>query len=59
MTKPGVLRGGIVRNIVIAADTGAADAQVQQNKIFFKKKRNIVIAADTSAADAQVLETHI
>ena len=28
MIKPGVLRGGIVRNIVIAADTGAADAQV-------------------------------
>ena len=28
MITPGVLRGGIVRNIVIAADTGAADAQV-------------------------------
>ena len=48
MIKPGVLRGGIVRNILIAADTGAADAQVPQF-FFFKKKRNIVIAADTLA----------
>ncbi len=40
MIKPGVLRGGIVRNIVIAADTGAADAQVLQ--LFFSRKSEIL-----------------
>jgi hypothetical protein len=37
---PGVLRGGIVRNIVIAADTGAADAQVIH--FFFLRKSEIL-----------------